>query len=85
MHYAANNHSFEIAKLLTDNGADGWAKDNYGQTPLHRASRERNQDMVRFLLAIGADPNKATKLPVKHQTNPSDKATQIPIKQQNSR
>ncbi len=55
---AAKEGQREIVKLLVEKGADVNAKDNDGQTVLHRAAYERNLDVVKWLVEEkGADVN----------------------------
>jgi cytohesin len=54
LHVAARTGNPEIAKLLLDAGANLQARDEEGQTPLHRASlgfRTRHSEVVELLLA----------------------------------
>lgn len=46
-----------VGKLLIARGAHVDARDEHGQTPLHKASREGDQLMADLLLHAGADPN----------------------------
>lgn len=59
MHYAAQGNLTDIAKLLIENGADLEVKDNYGNTPLSRAtfSSRGYGDLIKLLLSYGADRN----------------------------
>lgn len=59
LHYAAQSCQIEIAQLLIENEANIEAKDNYGNTALWRAvfSAQGKGDMIKFLLAKGANPN----------------------------
>jgi len=40
---------------VAEHGADVNAKDNYGMTPLHIASRKGHIDVVKLLGGLGAD------------------------------
>lgn len=51
MHYTANQATAEI---LCRHGADPFAKDKHGMTPLHAACRNGCLDVIQFLLAKGA-------------------------------
>jgi ankyrin repeat protein len=59
LHYAAQQYLIEIAELLIYAGADLEVKDDYGNTPLWRATFSSNGrgDMIKLLLTKGADPN----------------------------
>ena len=59
LHYAAQQYLVEIATLLIEAGADLEVKDDYGNTPLWRATFSSNGkgDIIELLLAKGADPN----------------------------
>jgi len=59
LHYAAQNYLTDIAKLLIDKGADIEIKDDYGNTPLWKATfaSQGKGEMIKFLLSKGADPN----------------------------
>ena len=48
------NEHIKTAKLLIDNGADINAKDNYGNTPLHKTN---NIEIAKTLIHNGADVN----------------------------
>ena len=48
-------HSIDFATHLVDAGADVEAKDRAGQTPLHRAARDHNHDVLQMLIAKRAD------------------------------
>jgi ankyrin repeat protein/nucleoside phosphorylase len=54
---AAEGH-VEIVGLLLDTGADPSGEDRFGRTPLLAAMEHRRPDIVRALLARGADPNR---------------------------
>jgi len=59
LHFAAQNNSVPIGKLLIEAGADIEAKDSYGNTPLFRATFASHGDcrFIKLLLINGADPN----------------------------
>ncbi len=59
LHFASQNGDVEIGKLLIDNGADIDSKDNYGNTPLWRATFSSNGDgkFIKLLLKHGANKN----------------------------
>jgi ankyrin repeat protein len=44
-------------KYLKSVGADIHAKNNYGETPLHFASRNGHLEVVKYLKSVGADIN----------------------------
>jgi ankyrin repeat protein len=49
--------SKDMVKLMLAKGGDVNAKDEFGDTMLHRVVRRKNKDMVQLLLAKGADVN----------------------------
>jgi ankyrin repeat protein len=51
MHYAANR---AFADILHQHGADLFAKDKFGMTPLHMACKIGRLDVIQFLLSKGA-------------------------------
>ncbi|KAH8699326.1 ankyrin repeat-containing domain protein, partial [Phaeosphaeriaceae sp. PMI808] len=51
MHYAANR---ALAETLHQHGANLFAKDKYGMTPLHTACKIGRLDVIQFLLSKGA-------------------------------
>lgn len=51
MHYAANR---ALAEILHQHGADLFAKDKNGMTPLHMACKIGRLDVIQFLLSNGA-------------------------------
>ena len=56
LHYAASyNGHIEIARLLLQNGADVYAKDNGGRTALHDAAWNGHVDILHVLVENGAD------------------------------
>ncbi|HWW38565.1 MULTISPECIES: ankyrin repeat domain-containing protein [unclassified Pedobacter] len=59
LHYTAQEDLPEIADLLIQAGADLEVKDDYGNTPLWRAtfSSKGRGEMIQLLLAKNADPN----------------------------
>jgi len=63
IHLAAGEGTKEAAQALLDGGADPFAEDEYGRTPLHRAAEaEANEQdptgaKVKLLLSEGLDPN----------------------------
>jgi ankyrin repeat protein len=59
LHYAAQNYSVLIGKLLIQYGANLEIKDKYGNTPLWRAvfSSQGNGDFITLLIEYGADIN----------------------------
>lgn len=59
LHYAANENLKEITELIVRNNVKVDAKDEYGNTPLFRAvfSSQGNGEIIKILLANGADPN----------------------------
>lgn len=52
-----NNLRFYIFKSLVDKGADIHNPDNLGVTPLHKAFKTRNLDLIELLLKKGASIN----------------------------
>ena len=56
LHAAAAGRSFGAVKLLVDAGAPVNGKQEKGWAPLHEAVRQGNAELVRYLLAHGADP-----------------------------
>jgi ankyrin repeat protein len=58
LHYAAQAYLIEILNLLIDNGAEVEVKDDYGNTPLWRAtfSSLGKGEMIKLLLSKGANP-----------------------------
>jgi len=52
-----DNDCSEIIRALIYTGAEVDAQDNDGDTALHNACQGRNEDIIRFLLACGANPN----------------------------
>jgi truncated hemoglobin YjbI len=54
LHMAARRGNVLVAQALLKCGADVEARDKYGDTPLHRAVKCRQAEMVAFLLASGA-------------------------------
>ena len=56
LHAAAAGRSFEAVKLLVDAGAPVNGRQEKGWAPLHEAVRQGNAELVRYLLAHGADP-----------------------------
>lgn len=65
IHEAVSGGHLDCATVLVH--AAPWtvhAEDLDGETPLHRAAREENPEMVHFLLSHGANPNKRTKVRV---------------------
>ena len=57
---AIEGHAPVITELIKA-GADVNATDDYGNTPLHYATRSREEDCVALLLALGAGVHKAPK------------------------
>lgn len=58
LHIACNRYNpINIVQLLLDKGISANDMDNWNQTPLHRASRCGNLEMMSLLLSNGADPN----------------------------
>ena len=56
LHIAAANKHKDACKILIEIGATVDAKDDYDETPLHKAA-EKSTDVVKFLLSAGADVN----------------------------
>jgi ankyrin repeat protein len=50
LHFAAYYGDFEAVRLLVEFGADIWAQNKYGRTPLDLAAHSANWDGVRILL-----------------------------------
>jgi ankyrin repeat protein len=61
LHYAAQNYSVELASLLIQHGADVEVRDDYGNTPLWRATFASGGKgaMIKLLLDNGADKENA--------------------------
>ena len=62
MSVAAENHSVTVAQLLLNRGADVNASVPGHDTPLVRAAREGELDMVKLLVEKGADVNLSSKV-----------------------
>jgi ankyrin repeat protein len=61
LHVAARRGNLVVAQALLECGADIEARDKYGDTPLHRAVKCRQAEMVAYLLASGADAQAKSK------------------------
>lgn len=63
LHFAAQEGSIEIAKLLIEAGAEIDAQDSHGNTPLMKAvfNSKGQGDMILLLRQHGADPYKSNK------------------------
>ena len=63
LHYAAQNYLPEMATLLIAHGADVDAEDQYGNTPLWRATFDSKGrgELITILLKAGADRNHLNK------------------------
>ncbi|KDO31035.1 hypothetical protein SPRG_04222 [Saprolegnia parasitica CBS 223.65] len=57
LHYAASNHAHNVLVWLLDHGVPATSRSDFGDTPLHEASRERNERALTLLLRAGADIN----------------------------
>jgi ankyrin repeat protein len=60
LHFAAQGQHTETARALLSAGAEVDARDRFGKTPLSMALfnvRDRDGEVIRVLLASGADPN----------------------------
>lgn len=59
LHFAADRYLLDVAKFLISNEVDVNSKDNYGNTVISRAtfSSKGKGEMIRLLLASGADPS----------------------------
>jgi len=62
LHEASARGEIERVKALITDGAPINAKDEQGQTPLHRAAKLGRRAVVEYLLAQGADTNEAAPL-----------------------
>lgn len=60
LHYCAQEGNVELAKILVEGGAEVDSVDKYGNTPLAKAVFYCNgkKEMIKFLLSVGADPDK---------------------------
>ena len=56
LHAAVENHHYDMIKLLLEAGANVNAVDNFGNTPLQRASHQKTE-IIQLLLSGGADPS----------------------------
>jgi ankyrin repeat protein len=56
LHSATAAHSWEIVRILLDNGAPADARQEGGWTPLHEAAQSGEQEIVKALIEHGADP-----------------------------
>ena len=54
---AAEDGNIEAIKQRLAEGADANAKNNFGETALHKASAEGHREIVELLVANGADVN----------------------------
>ncbi|OJD10538.1 hypothetical protein ACJ73_09764 [Blastomyces percursus] len=54
-HYAALSGDIDIVKVLVASGADVEAQQNGGRRALHHALVQVHEDIVRFLIEVGAD------------------------------
>jgi uncharacterized protein len=62
LHFAAQESLPDAARLLLDAGANPNIEDSFGNTPLARAAHtERGIQVIKLLLAAGADPFKRNK------------------------
>ncbi|MHA4895358.1 ankyrin repeat domain-containing protein [Pedobacter sp. PWIIR3] len=59
LHYASQRYLPEVVKVLVHAGADLEVKDEYGNTPLWRAtfSSDGRGEVIKLLLSKGANPN----------------------------
>ena len=58
LHRAGHNKNPTVVEMLLAAGAEIEARDEYGETPLHRAAQwSGNPAVVELLLSAGADPN----------------------------
>lgn len=55
LHWACLNSHFDTVKLLVENGADMYVKNNAGKDALWEAEQRGNEEMVRWMLGIGEE------------------------------
>ena len=75
LHGAASGGDLEAVKLLISHGADIHARDFEGETPLHKATLQRDQDMVNYLTMRGANlltPSKRNETPQDFLNEPNE-------------